>query len=57
MTSAVYVQFDGIEELTGNSRQLIKVLDLMGRETTVQSNKLLVYVYSDGTREMKYINQ
>lgn len=45
-----------INEISGNNRQLIKVVDLMGREVPVQPNKLLVYVYSDGTREMKYIN-
>jgi hypothetical protein len=52
-----FLDFVGINELTGNSRQLVKVMDLMGREVSEQPNKLLVYVYSDGTREMKYINQ
>jgi len=51
-----YMYNVGIKELSGNSRQLIKVVDLMGREVSVQPNKLLVYVYSDGTREMKYIH-
>jgi hypothetical protein len=51
-----YMDNVGIKELSGNSRQLVKVVDLMGREVSVQPNKLLVYVYSDGTREMKYIN-
>lgn len=52
-----YMDNVGIDELTGNSRQLVKVMDLMGREVSEQPNKLLVYVYSDGTREMRYINQ
>ena len=51
------VSFAGINELTGNSKQLVKVMDLMGRQVSEQPNKILVYVYSDGTREMRYINQ
>ena len=46
-----------INELTGNSKQLISVVDLMGRDTKVQPNKLLVYTYSDGSKEIKYINE
>ena len=57
MSSSVNVEFSGINELTGNSKQLVKVMDLMGRQVSEQPNKLLVYIYSDGTREMRYINQ
>ena len=57
MFSSVNVEFSGINELTGNSKQLVKVMDLMGRQVSEQPNKLLVYIYSDGTREMRYINQ
>lgn len=39
----------GIEELTGGEKELVKVVDLMGRETTPQKNMVLIYVYSDGT--------
>jgi hypothetical protein len=52
-----YVGFVGINELSGNSKQLIRVSDLMGREVKVQSNKLLIYTYSDGSKEIKYINE
>jgi hypothetical protein len=38
-----YMDNVGIEELFGNSKQLISVVDLMGRETKVQPNKLLIY--------------
>jgi hypothetical protein len=41
----------GIEELTQGDKELIKIVDLMGRETTPQMNKVLIYVYSDGTIE------
>jgi hypothetical protein len=57
MSSSVNVQFVGIKELTGNNKQLISVTDLLGRETKIQSNKLLIYTYSDGSKEIKYINE
>jgi len=52
-----YMDNVGIEELFGNSKQLISVVDLMGRETKIQPNKLLIYTYSDGSKEIKYINE
>ena len=47
----------GINELTGNSKQLVRVTDLLGGETKVQPNKLLIYTYSDGSKEIRYINE
>jgi hypothetical protein len=52
-----YLEFVGIEELLGNNKQLISVTDLLGRETKIQTNKMLIYTYSDGSREIKYINE
>ena len=52
-----YMDNVGINELTGNSKQLISVTDLLGRETKIQPNKVLIYTYSDGTKEIKYINE
>ena len=52
-----FLEFVGIDELFGNSKQLVSVVDLMGRETKIQPNKLLVYTYSDGSKEIKYINE
>jgi hypothetical protein len=49
------VGFAGIDELSGNSKQLVRVLDLMGNKTFIQSNKMLIYEYSDGSREVTYI--
>jgi hypothetical protein len=57
MSSSVNVEFVGIKELTGNNKQLVSVTDLLGRETKVQPNKLLIYTYSDGTKEIRYINE
>jgi len=51
------VTLSGINELTGNSKQLVSVTDLLGRETKIQPNKVLIYTYSDGSKEIKYINE
>ena len=47
----------GIKELTGNNKQLVSVVDLLGRETKIETNKMLIYTYSDGSKEIKYINE
>jgi hypothetical protein len=52
-----YMDNVGIKELTGNNKQLVSVADLLGRETKIQTNKMLIYTYSDGSREIKYINE
>ncbi|MDC1384398.1 hypothetical protein N8329_00310 [Crocinitomicaceae bacterium] len=38
-------------ELNNTSKQLIKIVDLMGRETTFKPSTPLIYIYSDGTLE------
>ena len=52
-----YLDLSGINELFGNSKQLISVTDLLGRDTKIQTNKMLIYTYSDGSREIKYVNE
>lgn len=44
----------GIEELTLGEKKLLKITDLLGKETVDQANKLLLFIYSDGTIERKY---
>ena len=39
------------------NKKLIKVVDLLGRETAIEANKLLLYIYSDGTIEKNYITK
>ena len=46
----------GIEEHTTN-KELLKVTDLLGRETKGTKNEVLFYIYTDGTVEKKYIHQ
>jgi hypothetical protein len=49
------VDFTGIGALPNIPKQLIKIVDLLGRETTFKSNKVLVYIYSDGSVEKNII--
>ena len=55
MSSSVNLEISGIDELSGDTKQLISVSDLMGRETVVQANKILIYTYSDGSKEKIFI--
>ena len=42
----------GINEFTNSNKKfIIRIVDLMGRETDNKSNTLLIYIYSDGTTE------
>ncbi|NRA10384.1 MAG: LamG domain-containing protein [Crocinitomicaceae bacterium] len=51
-TSACYlVDYSGVEELHIGTKELVKITDLMGRETPFGKNRVLIYVYSDGTTE------
>ena len=44
-----------INDYSINNISLIKVVDILGRETAKEENKLLLYIYSDGTIEKKMI--
>jgi len=41
----------GLLQLTGSAKKLIKVTDIMGRETQVSPNTSLIFIYSDGSIE------
>ena len=41
----------GINELSNSPKQLLKIVDLMGRETPYKPNTVLIYVYDDGSTE------
>ena len=38
-------------------KQLIKIVDVLGRETVQQKDTPQFYIYNDGTVEKKYIHQ
>ena len=44
----------GIEEKVQSPKTRVKIIDLMGREVSYEKNKVLIYVYSDGTTERVY---
>ena len=43
--------FVGISELNSTPKQIVKIIDLMGRETSFKPNTPLIYVYDDGSIE------
>ena len=44
-----------IEEIGLSDKKLVKVVDLLGRETLINSNQTLFFIYEDGTIEKRYI--
>ena len=44
-----------IDEINFSERTLIKIVDVLGRETSYKKNTLLFYLYDDGTIEKKII--
>ena len=46
-----------IENHSVNNKSLVKVVDLLGRETIFEVNRLLFYIYSDGSIEKKYFSK
>ena len=51
-TSACFlVAYTGLEEIIQSEKELIKIIDFMGRETEFKPNTPLIFIYSDGTRE------
>ena len=49
------VDFTGIGELNNTPKQLIKIVDVLGRETPFKHNTPLLYIYNDGTVERKVV--
>ena len=47
--------FVNVSEHLPENKKIIKVLDLLGRETTIKPNTTLIYMYSDGTCERRMI--
>ena len=45
----------GTGELNSTLKQLIKIVDVLGRETPFKPNTPLLYIYNDGTVERKMI--
>lgn len=46
-----YVCTSSMNELSKGKKELFKIVDLLGREVQPEPNKVLIYIYSDGTSE------
>ena len=44
-----------ISDITGNKRNLVKITDMLGRDTKGANNQPLFYIYDDGTVKKKII--
>jgi hypothetical protein len=44
----------GINEAQNQEKELVKILDQLGRETNFTPNTTLIYVYSDGSTEKRF---
>lgn len=49
MSDCYYFEFVDIEELTQDKPEIIRILDLFGREAEYKPNTVLIYEYSDGS--------
>ena len=45
----------GVNELYSNNKHLVKIVDILGKESNPNKKGLLFYIYSDGTVEKKLI--
>ena len=44
-----------VQELNGNNKQLLKIVDILGIESKSNKKGLLFYIYSDGTVEKRLV--
>ena len=44
-----------INEIINTDREILKITDILGQETPYRRNKLLFYIYDDGTVEKKIV--
>lgn len=45
----------GLEEKKSSPKKIVKVIDIMGRETVPSGNQVLIYYYSDGSVERVFV--
>jgi hypothetical protein len=50
-SQCILVDYTGLDELMNNDKELVMIIDFMGRETKFKPNTPLIFIYSDGTRE------
>ena len=55
ITINLSMNFTGVIEVNNTPKQLIRIVDLLGRETPFKPNTPLLYIYNDGTVKRKMI--
>ena len=51
------VSVTSVGEIISDNKKLIKIVDVLGRETFPKNNEILFYIYEDGTIDKKYIKE
>ena len=46
-----------VGDFSYQKKKLVKIVDILGRETSFKNNHILIYIYSDGSTERKYISK
>ena len=46
-----------VYDFSYQKKGVVKIVDILGRETSFKNNHILFYIYSDGTTERKYISK
>jgi len=55
LSDCFLIDYTSIEELLPQDKELVKIVDLLGRETTFKPNVPLIYIFSDGSAERKIV--
>lgn len=55
LSDCFLIDYTSIEELLPTSKELVKIVDLIGRETQFIPNVPQIYIYSDGSIERKVV--
>lgn len=51
LSDCFLVDYTGLEELLNGEKELVKIIDITGRETEFKPNTPLIFMYSDGSTE------
>ena len=43
-----------VGDFSYQKKKIVKIVDILGRETSFKNNHILIYIYSDGSTEKKY---
>ena len=46
-----------MDELQVDNKQILKIIDVTGRETQFRPNTVLIYIYNDGSHQRILVNE